>query len=59
MSDIVVVLVTTLYTVKNVLDWGRKVRVGMICSRVSSVIPGTCDDHSEAEVDLLANERPN
>ena len=41
LSDMVVVLVTTLYTVEKVLDWGTKVRVGMICSRVISVIPGT------------------
>ena len=41
LSDMVVVLVTTLYTVEKVLDCGTKVRVGMICSRVISVIPGT------------------
>ena len=45
LSDRVVVLVTTLYTVSNVLDWGTKVRVGIICSRVSSVIPGTWVRH--------------
>ena len=41
LSDMVVVLVTTLYTVSKVLDWGTKVRVGIICSKVISVIPGT------------------
>ena len=41
LSDMVVVLVTTLYTVEKVWDWGTKVRVGTICSRVISVIPGT------------------
>ena len=45
LSDRVVVLVTTLYTVSNVLDWGTKVRLGIICSRVSSVIPGTWVRH--------------
>ena len=61
LSDMVVVLVTTLYTVEKVLDWGTKVRVGMICSKVISVIPGTWEmnnqrpdmetsDQSEAEI---------
>ena len=50
LSDMVVVLVTTLYTVEKVLDWGTKVRVGMICSRVISVIPGTWE---------MTNQRPD
>ena len=66
LSDMVVVLVTTLYTVSKVLDWGTKVRVGMICSRVSSVIPGTLvrhvlGDHWQIRGQIrrsLANQRP-